>query len=347
MIRLVAQKVNAQIREEAAEWLVEFADGNVGVERRQAFSLWLKASPENVRAYLQVTATFEMLGGIRQHCTENIETLIERSRAEGALTNMKRFPETAHEPASMGAHTSELWSRTRGFLAASAATLALGVAAFALWQNWEKGLYVTGIGEQRAVSLADGSTIELDAGSRLRVHFDPRERNVDLLEGQALFHVAKDPQRRFIVRSGTTHVEAVGTQFDVSREASGTVVTVLDGRVAVSASDRDAAPLFASAGEQVILTAQAASKPAHPDVSAATAWRERKLVFVSSPLTQVISEYNRYHEKRLVIGDPALSSFRISGVFSASDAESLIAFLRAQSNIEVRESDREILLKGK
>lgn len=347
MIGRSIPKVNTQIREEAAAWFAEFADGNVGVERRQVFALWLKTSPEHVREYLQVSATFEVLGKLSDHGVANAEALIERIRAEGNVEKVRQLPGAASARLPIGARMSGLRRSTRSFLGASAVTLAAGVVAFALWENWEKGLYVTGIGEQRTVSLADGSIVELDAQSRVRIRFAADQRSVDLLQGQALFQVAKDPRRRFVVRSGSARVLAVGTQFDVNRKDSGTVVTVLDGRVAVASGDQDVTPVYAAAGEQVVLTAQAASKPAHPDVHAATAWREHKLVFVSSPIDQVIKEYNRYHEKRLVIGDPALATVRISGVFSASDAQSLLAFLRAQSNIEVEEKDTQIVLKEK
>jgi transmembrane sensor len=255
---------------------------------------------------------------------------------------------------------SSRWNTPPSLLAAGLAALVLGLGALLLWANGQNGLYATGIGEQRIVNLSDGSTIELNAESRVLVGLGDAERVVDLLEGQALFHVAKDLQRPFIVRSDTTRVRAVGTQFDVNRQATDTVVTVLEGRVAVARAleggtdarhyaraPSEASPLYASAGEQVILTAQAVSKPAHPDVAAATAWRERKLVFSSSPLPQVVGEYNRYHEKRLVIADPTLSDFRISGVFSAADAASLIAFLKVQSNIEVDERPNEIVLRAK
>ena len=93
--------------------------------------------------------------------------------------------------------------------------------------------FETGIGEQRFVKLVDGSTIELNSRSRVRIRYSNLGRDVDLIEGQALFHVAKDAARPFIVHSGTTLVRAVGTQFDVYRKDSGTTVTVVEGRVAV------------------------------------------------------------------------------------------------------------------
>jgi hypothetical protein len=101
------------------------------------------------------------------------------------------------------------------------------------WLFEFQNVYATGIGEQRTVTLSDGSTVELNSQSRLRVAFHPHERDVELLEGQALFHVAHDRTRPFLVQSEGAKVRAVGTQFDVYRKSDGTVITVVEGRVAV------------------------------------------------------------------------------------------------------------------
>jgi transmembrane sensor len=95
------------------------------------------------------------------------------------------------------------------------------------------GTYTTDIGEQRTIRLPDDSIVDLNARSRIRVRFSKAARTVELVDGQALFHVAKDPHRPFIVRSDTMAVRAVGTEFDVYRKGGGMVVTVVEGRVAV------------------------------------------------------------------------------------------------------------------
>ena len=355
---------NTQILDEASAWFVEFNEGEVSVQSREAFAVWLKASPEHVRAFLAVSATFDDLGHLGDSCTCNPQALIDRILAEGNVVPLgsRETPAPTNFHAVSGVSSNGtatdfaaeggLKRRRRGrqWLAAAAAVV-LAFLGAALWHFSPAGMYSTGIGEQRLVKLADGSIIELNAESRVHVSLGNYQRRVDLLEGQALFRVAKDPKRPFIVRSDTTSVRAVGTQFDVNRHVADTVVTVLEGRVAIAGGANLAketeTPLYLSAGEQVIVTAQVASKPAHPNVAAATAWRERKLIFSSSSLPDVAREYNRYHEKRLVVADPALAEFRISGVFSASDSTSLIAFLHAQSNIDVEERDTEIVLKSR
>jgi transmembrane sensor len=273
-------------------------------------------------------------------------------------------------------------ARARVF--AIAASIALVAAGLTVWMQSARGTYSTGVGEQRSITLSDGTTIELNARSSVRVRFHDAERTVHLLEGQALFHVAKDAARPFVVHSEGTGVRAVGTEFDVNRTRVGTIVTVLEGRVAVLPSESNSlgkgpgqgttdtvgmgantsisngatrsgafdrsdqtTPVYLDAGEQVTVTGTASHRPTHTDPAAATAWRQRKLQFASASLMEVADEYNRYHEQRLIVRDPRLESFHISGVFSATDNASLIAFLRQQPSLDVREADSEIEITSK
>lgn len=353
---------NSQILEEASTWFVELSEGQLTDKVREQFSDWLRASPEHVRTYLQISALWEDAPFLGKGA-EDVEALIARTRAAGNVVRvgMDRQP--------LCVRSRRLVTPLRSALAASLVLVAVGVT---FWLQ-QRGVYETDIGEQRSLTLADGSTIELNAQSRVRVHFTAAERSIDLLEGQVLFHATHDTARPFIVHSGAASVRAVGTQFDVDRHSGETIVTVVEGRVAVlhdsllqpasasafdswapsiSAPDfaltgpREARGLLLSAGEQVTLTAQATSRPTRTDVDAAIAWTQRKLVFASSPLTQVADEYNRHHKKRIVIRDRQLAGFLVSGVFAANNSTALVAFLRAQPNLTVHETDTEIEICG-
>jgi transmembrane sensor len=214
--------------------------------------------------------------------------------------------------------------------------------------------YTTVIGELRTVTLADGSRIELNARSKIKVKFDDSRRYVELLEGQALFSVAKDAARPFIVRSDGTDVKAVGTQFDVNRKASGTVVTVMEGRVAVSQPARERAisagagaamsRVLLSPGEQVTVTEHTIVAPQKANLAAATAWTEGLLMFDSAALSEVVQEFNRHNMKPLVIADERLLDLRISGIFPATGAERLTRFLHERFGIAVQEREDAIRL---
>jgi transmembrane sensor len=251
---------------------------------------------------------------------------------------------------------------------AIAASLLGALIAAGAYFYAQRGVYQTEIGEQRSLTLADGSTVELNAQSTIRVRYTERERHIDLLEGQALFHVAKNKARPFIVAADATRVRAVGTQFDVYRKATGTIVTVVEGRVEVAsdsggddiaAKDHSGAAaekpaILLAAGEQVFLaqagtrpTGAALQRPHRADVEAATAWTQKRLVFEDTPLAEVAEEFNRYNSRSLVIADAELRHVGISGLYSSTDPSALIAFLRTRPGIVVAETDTEIRITRK
>jgi transmembrane sensor len=232
-----------------------------------------------------------------------------------------------------------------------AAAVATVICATSLWLWWDAGratMYTTQVGEQRAVTLSDGSLMQLNARSRIAVRFTAAGRDIDLLEGQALFRVKKDAARPFVVHSGAAQVRAVGTEFDVYRKKTGTVVTVVEGRVAVSDSlVAKQTPALLSAGEQVTVAPKLASRPRKADVAAVTAWTQRRLVFHASSLPDVAEEFNRYNAQPRIIVDPVLADFKISGVYASTDPELFLRFLRTQRGIAVRASAAEIVVTAK
>ena len=333
-----------QIVSEASEWFTEFRTGDATATTRQRFDDWLRQSPEHIQAYLEVAAAWaELPTRVEAGCLD-IEALVQRARADVAddvVVSLK-----ARGAATQDSKEPERSKQRRRFLPPRA--LAAGIAAAILvagaWFGWRgREIYTTGVGEQRTIRLADDSIVDLNARSRIRVRFSKSERLIDLIEGQAMFHVARDSSRPFTVRSDNTAVRAVGTQFDVYRKQDGLVVTVVEGRVAVDAGAAVQGAEFLSAGEQLTVKPKAPTpKPHHADVVAATAWVQRRLVFDDTPLAEVAEEFNRYSVRRLVIDDAELSRKTISGAYSSSDPASLIGFLQAQPTLEVTETDREI-----
>jgi transmembrane sensor len=322
--------LNKQIYEEACEWLIAFRTGPVGTDSKKQLDAWLRRSPEHVRAYLEVSAIWEDTALHDPNRLASSEMHIARARAVPD-DNVISVPFPRQQP------VTGIARRRAGFAIALAAALLL--AAIGIGFALQRGVYATDIGEQRSLTLQDGSVIDLNARSRIRVRYTSGSRRIDLIEGQALFHVAKDRARPFIVASGSTQVRAVGTQFDVNRKSAGIVVTVVEGRVAVlapSAPPSEADTLVA-AGEQLRVTDTSARKTEHPDVSAATAWRQHRLVFNSAALSDVVEEFNRYNARQLVVDTPELESFGVVGVFSSTDPGVLLRFLNAQPGIRIEE----------
>lgn len=347
----MSRPLNAQIREQASEWLVCFSEGEVDAAAREAFTYWLRTSPEHVRAYLRISAFWHDAELIDKATRGDIDGLVQRALKENnvvSFTEVGRVSPPSSDVSERGARSGRPWA-----IAAAMAIACVGML-FAVLHFYGGQTYATGVGELRTVTLADGSKVEINARSRIKVNFTDSQRDVELLEGQALFSVAKDAARPFVVRSGNTSVKAVGTQFDVNRKPGGTVVTVFEGSVAVTQSEPKrttnapaavAVPrVLLTPGEQVTATGHIIMPAKKANLAAATAWTEGLLVFDSAPLSEVVQEFNRHNLKPMLIMDDRLSTLRISGIFPASGAERLTVFLRERFDIVVQERDDAIRL---
>jgi transmembrane sensor len=439
--------LNLTIYNEAAEWLIELREGDVDAGTRERLDSWFRASPEHIRAYLELSSIWEEGADSDLDRTHSTQDLIARARATSnviplgasviesrdntaestatktpaaiVLNDRSSAPIISDDsPDRAPSVYHRFWRRGPVWIAAAVSACVIGsVGGLYLYGERNRTL-ATDTGEQRFVSLVDGSTVELNSRSRVRIRFSDNERDVDLIEGQALFHVAHDAARPFIVHSGTTLVRAVGTQFDVYRKESGTTVTVVEGRVAVlspmltaqspnqinslaasqhtlpNVTARDSSPgsppgsassssnshkvrsnspdpaaevansaltgsptlqgsdpsgsaVYLSAGEQITVSSGVPPRATHADASVATAWTQHELVFDSTPLSDVAQDFNRYNTRQLIVTDPALKGFHITGVFSSADPASLLKFLRAQRDLVVDETDDGIRVSKK
>jgi len=225
--------VNTQIYDEASDWIVKNREGDLDLSEKRRFDAWLRESPQHLRAYLEMSAVWEDVASIDPSVNATADELIARARAEGNIVPLESPPPLRTRGASETSRRKGTTPALRkvGLYYGLAASVLLTLAG--TWLYGQRNTYSTGVGEQRSIVLNDGSTVELNSRSRLRVRFSDAERDIDLIEGQALFQVAKNPLRPFVVSADGTHVRAVGTQFDVYRKTSATVVTVVEGKVEV------------------------------------------------------------------------------------------------------------------
>ena len=344
---------NRQIHEEASAWFVEMRAGDVDAAGLQRFDAWIRKSPEHLRAYLEISEIWDDAPLVDTARTGSSDELIAKARAGAEVVS---FEGPSGKDGTSGKRSAAsdvarpLRTRLAGHRWAAAAAvsiIACGLAAFLGYQHFSESEYSTGTGEQRTVTLADGTHIELNARTRLSVRFTDQRRDVELLEGQAMFTVAKDPRRPFLVHSRDLTVRVVGTAFDVDTKGTTTTVTVVDGRVAVSSvGTASSAPLLVDAGEQVIAPAHVNKRlrAAHANISAATAWTHGELVFEGSRLADVIEEFNRHNARQIVLADPALGDMQISGVYASTDPDLFIRFMRVQAHVRVAETPDRIVI---
>jgi transmembrane sensor len=343
------QQIPHEIIDRASEWFIDMREMDISDDQRQAFTEWLRASPAHVQAYLEIAGAWGDASQVSK------EFVVEMGAAATNVVRMDPHPQPLSSQAlplryvkGEGAESSR---RMRVF--ALAASLLLIIATTTTWW-WQatRYLYTTEIGEQRVLTLDDGSIVRLNSRSKVRVNLTPEERHIELLEGQAHFEVAKDAARPFTVHTDDLTARAVGTQFDVYRRRTGTTVTVVEGRVAVekrnASADSGAGAqrkdeVLLAAGEQLTATlAGAVQLLPQANIAAATGWLQQELIFTGEPLKDVIDEFNRYTRRTIVLDDPTLAAHKINAAFNTTNPQSLLLFLSHMDGVQIDETGDEI-----
>jgi len=355
-----------QTSEAAYWWNIVFlrSAGELSVAEREEFLRWLHESPVNVAELLHMAHVHDTLG--RFKLWDEVKNEVEDSSTQA--TDVVSFAEYRNvlRPTIEAQSRSRKWLRPLGLIAAAATTI---IALFVVPAYFGQTIS-TAHGERRVVTLNDGSIVQLDPETTLRVRFNKHERDLILKRGRALFHVAKDPQHPFLVSANETVVRAVGTIFGVEeRSDRNVVVTVAEGKVAVLPRS-DSAPsvkhdekkasssrlaqkqprsskhgsaedaIYLSAGKQVTIANSGVELVRAVDAGNELSWADGRLVFVAAPLGEAIEEFNRYTHVRLTVSDQQLAQRPISGVFDVADPESFIAFIEAGTGARVsRERD--------
>lgn len=203
--------------------------------------------------------------------------------------------------------------------------------------------YATAVGERSTIVLADGSQVMLNTDTRLEVSYSETERRIDLQQGQALFDVAKNPDRPFIVQAAGREVTALGTAFDVRAESRTLRVTLIEGSVSVEDAELEPAaapetPTRLKPGEQYVAEGGAEPEVRLAQIDHVTSWREGKLIFSDEPLSEAVAEVNRYSARKIVLADAALGDLRVSGVFRTGRTDSFVQAVSTYFPVQAKET---------
>lgn len=172
---------------------------------------------------------------------------------------------------------------------------------------------ITGTGEPRTITLADGSTVEMNAESAIAIHLTPGERRIKLLRGEAFFQVAADATRPFVVEANKGTTTALGTAFDINLTERDTRVVVTEHAVMVASEDGGRAHRLVE-GQQIAYDPDGRlHAPEMADIDTATAWRQGRIIFEDRPLSSVVEQIDRYVPGRIIIPQSDLANRRISG----------------------------------
>lgn len=331
--------MDAHILDEAARWLVRLdrseAQASTGASEQSEFEAWLAADSRHRRAYLQLEKTWRDADGLDAWCA-----------ADGVV-----------DAGILQSPSRRRWQATSK-IAASLAGVGIILAAttwFAMNPPGTKS-YGTDIGAYERIMLTDGSLVQLNTATAMKVQMLDDRREIRLLRGEAHFQVAHDKQRPFDVLAANTVVQAVGTAFTVKIDEAGAVsVLVTEGSVSLrSAHERrtesrgKTQPRPVSAGEAAeVRTNSIGVRPVPAqELIRRLAWQNGELIFDGMRLHDVVREFNRYTATPIAIDDPVLADVRIGGNFRTTDVHAFLRALRASFGIEASEADGAIHLSN-
>jgi transmembrane sensor len=262
---------------------------------------------------------------------------------EDNFTNVVELPQRERETlAARGARTVGLW---KARIAAAAAAIALtAVLGFAVKTAWLDHTLQTQASEWRSVPLSDGSSITAGPYTKLRHAIGDDQRRITLTQGKAMFRVAEDSSRPFLVDAGEVEIKATGTQFTVERQGDAVSVTMRVGTVVVSPS-ADSAATFASVSlvEDEQLTISGSAEPAVTAVNGevSSEWARGLVVFEpGDTIKDAVAEFNGYNAIKIAVDD-ATGARPVRGSFDAIDPLSFAAVVeRSTGSPVVRESSK-------
>jgi transmembrane sensor len=309
---------NPALTAQASVWLARLRSEDRTRADEAGFQDWLAEDPHHRAAFDATTAAWEAVGAL----------------------NLRRQQDAARGRRPAFARRAVLI----GGLAASAAAAAY-VTLSGVLDGWTD--YTTAVGETRTVALSDGSLLILDTDTAIRTALGPQQRRVEILKGRAHFAVAKDPMRPFVVSAAARQVVAVGTAFDVTRDATTTTVLLIEGHVLVREQRGISSERVADMNEpgvRLVIEDVGRVTEDRPNLRRITSWQNGRLIFENETLAAAVAEMNRYSRRQIVLGAKGLNQLRFSGVYVSGDPLAFATSVATLFDLSMRDEPTRTLL---
>ena len=330
------------VEAEAADWIARLDRGGLSKDECHALREWVERSPEHYALLNRFASIWQDLDGLADILeeTEPPVTVNDMERKQRRLT---LFPGAA----------------------ITAVIFAVVIGIFIVNNDYFRPVslggqpaqvsYLTAIGEQRTVTLQDGSRTQLNTDTEINVDFDDQYRRVHLVKGEALFEIAPKASWPFLVYAGTNVIHVVSTAFVVKMIEDQVEVTIKEGRVELKSfhggtwNEHDNnMSLFST----VVNTSQTAiiDRRKHvlkhntkEEIERKLAWREGLIIFSGEPLNRVVEEISRYIPVKFVITDPELNGVRIGGIFRIGDTAAMLDILETGFDVNISRSGNNLV----
>ncbi|SDE09957.1 FecR family protein [Kordiimonas lacus] len=318
----------------AADWHARLTGDSVTEADWLAFTDWLEADDANRMAYDHV---------------EDLALMVE----EGADVVAASVENTETDTGTV-IDAAWRWTKPKAWAGAAAAVAAaLLVMIGTNFMAPDAQFYQTGLGETRLVTLEDGTTVQLNTNTKIEVAFTGDVRQTALAYGEALFSVAKNPDRPFRVGLGDRSVQVVGTQFNILRHDSQLVVTVSEGIVDVAPTQviedevqSDARERLRVGDQLVAYEKSNETRVQKVDARQVTAWLEGYLEYEDAALHQIARDLSRYFGEPIAVTSSA-RDINFSGILNMGDKQTVLATLEQLLPVTVKQTDGAILIGRK
>jgi len=332
---------------QAADWLAKLDRGDLTAEERSGFADWLAEDLQNKESIRQAA---DLWYGLNEPL----------SRLAPLMANEEREVNADHVPLAL---FGPALARLRGAAFAVAFLLvgAITVSVFLASPPADvENYYATSVGETRVVHMADGSSVHLNTNSIIEQSYSKEERVIRLIAGEAIFDVAHDTERPFLVYAADGIIRAVGTRFAVRVAENKVRVTVTDGQVALARRSDESTvhnnaaetvlqqekPIMVSKGEAAdigrVETNVQQSVSEH-DLAERLSWTTGQLVFYDEDLQSVIDEVARYTTVRIKVMDDALKGKKITGILQIGDVDLMLEGVEGALNVKAKRIETDLV----
>ncbi|GAA0811074.1 hypothetical protein GCM10009111_03030 [Colwellia asteriadis] len=313
---MTSQQTPLQLQQQANQWL-ELQRTGLNAKQQQAFLRWLNESSDHYDAYQQSQQVDQLLAQLGEGKTAAINKAVTLSPIRKVLA-----------------------------IAASVTILMVSLTSYYFGGNTDSNFtanYQSARDEQIDFNLPDGSKLSLDAQTQLALAFDAKQRVSHLSQGRALFDVAKNPQRPFIINTNRADITVLGTRFSVDSKVDSTRVSVEHGRVKVQSTRYGEPAVELVQGQQAVLSEHGV-EVLNMNPQLVDAWRSGRLVFNNVPLNEVCAEFSRYHDANFKFSEYSVSNMMLSGTFNASELDNFLNLLPHVLPVNIKSNNNQVVI---
>jgi len=360
------------IEEAASKWVAAM-DRGLNSDEKEALENWLEQSPIHAEYMVKLAAVWDLMDVLApiSHLLpldtplDEVEKELVRKAARQIDTRdtSDRWRDVRYAAAAclFAATISTTWLVTSAVQSPETVDLVYSDPSLSSFS----ATYATDVGKYSEITLPDGSELKLNTNSKLVVEYTASERRINLQSGEAFFKVAKNPNQPFRVLAGNTAVTAIGTAFNVEIATESNIqVLVTEGKVVIDPintselanvtnfyklePDLDNGQVYLESWQQLTIDEQGNTSPiallSEEQQDAPLAWQDGMLLFEGEPLSEAISEINRYTSKTFHITDQSIADILVGGYFKANDTEQLLVMLDRNFGIAAKHNGDRIAL---